>query len=63
MEKKKYHYPEDIRDDYLRKCLMCDYVQRLDVDLAEQPEFWSCPVCGTTNRTFWTPSDERSRPF
>jgi rubredoxin len=60
---KKYHLPEDLQKDYLRKCRFCGYVKSLDLSLSEQPEYWICPECGSKNKTFWTPSDDLRERF
>jgi PHP family Zn ribbon phosphoesterase len=57
----KYHYPEDLRHDYLRACTQCGEMISLDLARSKQPESWKCSTCGGTNKTFWTPFDEFKR--
>jgi hypothetical protein len=58
--KKNYHYPENLRNDYYRKCKQCGNMITLNLSISndEQPEYWTCGNCGCKNKTFWTPLDE-----
>jgi hypothetical protein len=55
--KKKYHRPEDLYKDYTRSCKICGEGVTLNLNISEQPAYWTCSR-GHKNKTFWTPSDE-----
>jgi hypothetical protein len=53
---KLHRLPDNWHSDYLRVC-ECGNIIYLNLSSPEQPEYWTC-ICGSTNKTFWTPSDE-----
>jgi hypothetical protein len=57
---KLYHLHDNLHNDYSREC-ECGNIINLDLNLSEQPEYWTCNSCGSINKTFWTPSDEMKK--